>query len=199
VLINSTERESGTPKWPPILGLFKSVAVTLTYMRHNRTQAEIGESFGVSQPTISRAIKVITPLIAEDLGGYVPTADELDAGSQYIVDGTLLPCWSWANTRDFRCLWRSGLLPLSSSVSVFESGCVVPPRECWHDFGPRVAAGLRAVPRSAAPGGRGGFSFLTVPASAAGYEKPGANTVTCGFPVTVCLVAVACRNFGRAS
>jgi len=103
-----------------------------------------------------------------------------------------------ANTRDFRCLWRSGLLPLSSSVSVFESGCVVPPRECWHDFGPRVAAGLRAVPRSAAPGGRGGFSFLTVPASAAGYEKPGANTVTCGFPVTVCLVAVACRNFGRA-
>jgi len=57
----------------------------------------------------------------------------------------------------------------------------------------------RAVPRSAAPGGRGGFSFLTVPASAAGYEKPGANTVTCGFPVTVCLVAVACRNFGRAS
>ena len=102
------------------------------------------------------------------------------------------------NTRDFRCLWRSGLLPLSSSVSVFESGCVVPPRECWHDFGPRVAAGLRAVPRSAAPGGRGGFSFLTVPASAAGYEKPGANTVTCGFPVTVCLVAVACRNFGRA-
>ena len=26
------------------------------------------------------------------------------------------------NTRDFRCLWRSGLLPLSCSVSVFESG-----------------------------------------------------------------------------
>jgi hypothetical protein len=48
------------------------------------------------------------------------------------------------------------------------------------------------------PGERGGFAFLTVPASAAGYEKPGANTVTCGFPVTVCLVAVACRNFGRA-
>ncbi|MGH7867740.1 MAG: transposase family protein [Candidatus Dormibacteraceae bacterium] len=96
VLINSTQREPGALKWPPILGLFKSVVVTLTYMRHNRTQAEIGESFGVSQPTISRAIKVITPLIAEDLTDYVPTADELDAGTQYIVDGTLLPCWSWA-------------------------------------------------------------------------------------------------------
>jgi hypothetical protein len=96
VLINSTERERSTPKWPPILGLFKSIVVTLTYIRHNRIQAEIGESFGVSQPTISRAISAITPLIAEDLAEYVPTADELDAGTQYIVDGTLLPCWSWA-------------------------------------------------------------------------------------------------------
>ena len=52
ILINSAERDRGFAKWPPILGLFKSVAVTLTYMRHNRTQAEIAESFGVSQPTI---------------------------------------------------------------------------------------------------------------------------------------------------
>ena len=96
VLINSAERGPDSLKWPPILGLFKSVTVTLAYMRHNRTQAEIGESFGVSQPTISRAIKVITPLIAQDLAGYVPTADELAPGTQYIVDGTLLPCWSWA-------------------------------------------------------------------------------------------------------
>ncbi len=96
VLINASERNPDFVKWPPILGLFKSVTVTLTYMRHNRTQAEIGESFGVSQPTISRAIQVITPLIAEDLACYVPTADELNPGTQYIVDGTLLPCWSWA-------------------------------------------------------------------------------------------------------
>jgi DNA-directed RNA polymerase specialized sigma subunit len=31
-------------------------------MRHNRTQSEIGESFGVSQSTISRAISAIIPL-----------------------------------------------------------------------------------------------------------------------------------------
>src|SRR6266436_8469891 len=83
------------------------------------------------------------------------------------------------NTRDFRCLWRSGLLPLSCSVSVFESGCVVPPRERGHDFGPRVAAGTARGSTVRGPGGRGGFSFPAVPASAAGYEKPGANTVTC--------------------
>jgi hypothetical protein len=26
---------------------------------------------------------------------FVPTADDLDEDAQYIVDGTLLPCWSW--------------------------------------------------------------------------------------------------------
>jgi hypothetical protein len=82
-------------KWPPSLGLYDSVVVTLTYKRHNRTQSELGESFGVSQPTISRAICVITPLLAECMREFVPTADDLDEDAQYIVDGTLLPCWSW--------------------------------------------------------------------------------------------------------
>jgi hypothetical protein len=83
--------------WPPILGLFKSVVVTLTYLRRNRVQAEIGESFGVSQSTISRAIKAITPMLDKALRLFVPTADELDDTTQYVVDGTLLPCWSWAS------------------------------------------------------------------------------------------------------
>lgn len=33
--------------WPPILGLFKSIVVTLTYLRRNRVQAELAESFSV--------------------------------------------------------------------------------------------------------------------------------------------------------
>jgi Helix-turn-helix of DDE superfamily endonuclease len=98
VFVNSAEQEPGAPRWPPVLGLFKSVVVTLTYMRHNRIQAEIGDSFDVSQPTITRAI---TPLPAEQLLDYAPTADELDAGTQYIVEGTRLPCWS--------CISRPGL------------------------------------------------------------------------------------------
>src|SRR5207248_657145 len=56
IRINSMQPGTGSPNWPPRLGLFKSVVAALTYMRHNRTQAEIGESLGVSQPTISRAI-----------------------------------------------------------------------------------------------------------------------------------------------
>ena len=100
VRINSVEREANTSKWPPCLGLFKSVTATLTYMRHNRTQAEIGESFGVSQPTVSRAISAITPLIPEAVREFVPTADDLDPDAQYILDGTLLPCWSWSGHKE---------------------------------------------------------------------------------------------------
>jgi hypothetical protein len=83
--------------WPPILGLFKSVVVALTYMRRNRIQAELAETHAVSQPTISRAVTGVTPLIECVLKKFVPTADELDDQTQYIVDGTLLPCWSWAD------------------------------------------------------------------------------------------------------
>lgn len=71
--------------------------VTLTYRRRNRVHAEIGEAFNVSQSTISRAIQAVTLLLGDVLAGDVPTADELDAQTPYLVDGTLLPCWSWAS------------------------------------------------------------------------------------------------------
>ena len=73
-----------------------SVVVTLTYLRRNRIQAEIGESYGVSQSTISRAVTALTPLLGTALAQYVPVAEDLSPHTQYIVDGTLLPCCSWA-------------------------------------------------------------------------------------------------------
>jgi len=88
--------------WPPILGLYRSVVVTLTYLRRNRVQAEIAEAFEVSQSTISRAIAAMTGLVERALRRYVPTADELDDRKQYVVDGTLLPCWSWASHPELR-------------------------------------------------------------------------------------------------
>ncbi len=96
-MINTVEMDPDVSKWPPILGLFKSVIVALTYLRRNRVQAELAETYGVSQSTISRAVMVITPRLEKVLRKFVPTADELDAKLQYIVDGTLLPCWSWAS------------------------------------------------------------------------------------------------------
>jgi hypothetical protein len=52
---------------------------------------------GVSQPTISRVITWVTALLGKVLREYVPTSDDLDERSQYIVDGILLPCWSLAS------------------------------------------------------------------------------------------------------
>src|ERR1039457_7535500 len=94
--IEARQLAPGMRGWPPILGLRNALTVTLAYMRRNRVQAEIAESYGVSQPTISRAISAITPLLMNVLLDFVPTADELDSRTCYIVDGTLLPCWSWA-------------------------------------------------------------------------------------------------------
>jgi hypothetical protein len=95
--IEARELRPGMRRWPPILGLQNSLTVTLKYLRRNRVQAEIAEDYSVSQPTISRAISAITPLLVQALLEYVPTADDLDDSAQYFVDGTLLPCWSWAS------------------------------------------------------------------------------------------------------
>ena len=79
------------------LGLFKSVQVALTYLRRNRVQHELAELFGVSQATISRTITTLAPLVVAVLKDAVPTADDLDPEVQLLVDGTLVPCWSWAD------------------------------------------------------------------------------------------------------
>jgi DDE superfamily endonuclease/Helix-turn-helix of DDE superfamily endonuclease len=99
VRVSTRVAEGEAGSWPPILGLFKSVVVALTYLRRNRVQAEIGESFGVSQPTISRAITGLTEVLGRVLADEVPVAEDLDRRAQYIVDGTLLPCWSWHGQR----------------------------------------------------------------------------------------------------
>lgn len=95
VLVHAVSKDMGGSLWPPILGLFDSVVVTLTYARRNRVQAELAEAFAVSQSTISRAVAALTPMIGRALAAYVPVAEDLDSQTQYIVDGTLLPCWSW--------------------------------------------------------------------------------------------------------
>jgi len=95
-MIQAAGTDPEEARWPPSLGLFNSVVITLTYMRRNRVQEELAERYGTSQPTVSRAISAVTLLIKKALAPYVPTADELDGQCQYLVDGTLLPCWSWA-------------------------------------------------------------------------------------------------------
>jgi hypothetical protein len=85
----------GNDGYPPVLGLFTSVAVTLTYPRRNHVQQELAEYYGVSQSTTSRAITAITPALARVTRPFTPTAEELPSDEQLIVAGTLVSCWSW--------------------------------------------------------------------------------------------------------
>ena len=80
------------------LGLFRSVQVTLTYLRRNHAQEELAELFGVAQATISRTIATFTPILAQahQLIEGVPVVEDLDPDTQLLVDGTLPPCWSWS-------------------------------------------------------------------------------------------------------
>ena len=95
-------REEGVEGYPPILGLSGSLRATLIHLRHNIVQAVIGEFLGVSQPTISRAVKALTGAIARILEGLLLTAEEVPEGCDYVLDGTLFPCWDWRDRRD---LW----------------------------------------------------------------------------------------------
>ncbi len=75
--IESRELSLGVRRWPPILGLRNALAITLAYLRRNRAQAEMAESYGVSQPTISRAI--ITPLKKPEGGELLAWQKEFNA------------------------------------------------------------------------------------------------------------------------
>lgn len=87
-------------QYPCSLGLRRSVIIALTYLKTNRRQAELAEDHGTSQSTISRAITGITLWVKQVLAEFVPTAEELDPQEQYIIDGSLLPCWSWRSDPD---------------------------------------------------------------------------------------------------
>lgn len=90
---------------PRELTLPEAVFVTLVYARHNVTEELLGAFMGVDQSQISRVITELTPVIEAVTAPYVPTeqdATEALAGQVALVDGSLAPCWSWADRRD---LW----------------------------------------------------------------------------------------------
>ena len=95
-------REEGVEGYPPSLRLRGSLKTALIRMRHNIVQAAIGEQLGVSQPTVSRAIGVMTEAIVRALKDMLLTAEEVPEGCDYVLDGTLFPCWSRWNHRE---LW----------------------------------------------------------------------------------------------
>jgi hypothetical protein len=77
--------------WPPTVGLYRAVVLTLVYVRQNLNQAAVGDLFGVSQPTVSRVYRCILPLIGQALCLHVPNLEEAIRGRLVLVDGTDVP------------------------------------------------------------------------------------------------------------
>lgn len=70
------------------------------YLRQNGTQEFIGDLRDVSQPTVSRIVTKLVPVIKAVLAEFVPTAAdaiEVVKGRVCLVDGTITPCWSYAD------------------------------------------------------------------------------------------------------
>jgi hypothetical protein len=82
------------------LSLNKAVKATVMYFKNNLTQEVIAELLDVAQSTISRCIAALEPVIAAVLQDFVPSDAEVSAmaGARVtVVDGSLCPCWSWAD------------------------------------------------------------------------------------------------------
>ena len=80
---------------PAALSFYRAIAVTVAYIRQNIVQEVLAEIFDTSQSSISRAITAMTPVIAAALQVCVPDLAEAIRGEVTLVDGSLLPCWSW--------------------------------------------------------------------------------------------------------
>ena len=93
-------REEGVEGRPPSLGLRDSLRAALIRMRHNIVQAAIGEQLGVSQPTVSRAIGVMTGAIVRALRDMLLTAEEVPEGCDCRAGWPLFLCWSWRAHRE---------------------------------------------------------------------------------------------------
>lgn len=84
---------------PKSLRLYAAVETACMYIRHNGTQEFLGDLRGASQPTVSRVVSTLIPIVKRVLEQFVPTAQEaieLVNGRVCLVDGTITPCWSYA-------------------------------------------------------------------------------------------------------
>ena len=67
------------------------------YFRTNITQEVIAELLFADQSTISRTVSDLEEIIAEALDEFVPELPDEIEGRVAVVDGSLCPCWSWAD------------------------------------------------------------------------------------------------------
>lgn len=74
-----------------VVGPYRTVLMVLVYLRQNLSQALIAELFGCSQPTVSRWIGRLTPIITAVLSPTAEHRAERELRSTVRVDGFLAP------------------------------------------------------------------------------------------------------------
>lgn len=95
-------KKTGRPK---SCGLYAAVETACMYIRHNCTEEFLGDLRGVSQPTVSRILADLVPVVKAVLAEFVPDpkqAIRVVKGKVCLVDGTITPCWSYGEHRE---LW----------------------------------------------------------------------------------------------
>jgi transposase len=83
---------------PKSCGLYESTEIACMYLRQNAAQEFLGDLRKISQPTVSRIIARLMPVVKAVLEEFVPTAAdaiEMVKGRVCLVDGTITPCWSY--------------------------------------------------------------------------------------------------------
>jgi hypothetical protein len=102
VLDRPWRKKTGRPK---ACGLYAAVEIACMYIRHNCTEEFLGDMRGISQATVSRILADLVPVVRSVLAAFVPDPHEairLVDGRICLVDGTITPCWSYAEHRE---LW----------------------------------------------------------------------------------------------
>jgi DDE superfamily endonuclease/Helix-turn-helix of DDE superfamily endonuclease len=90
-------KKTGRPK---SCGLHRAVEIACMYLRQNSTQEFLGDLRGISQSTVSRIVTTLVPVVKSVLEEFVPSARdaiEMVNGRVCLVDGTITPCWSYAD------------------------------------------------------------------------------------------------------
>lgn len=100
ILTNAYPTKKQATGRPSALTPEQEIRATVIYKRRNRTEAELAETFGVSQASISRAVTRWTPRLVEALRDYVPVVDDLDPDESLIVESTLVYCGEWEDQQD---------------------------------------------------------------------------------------------------
>lgn len=165
---------------PKLCGLYRAVEIACMYLRHNGTEEFLGDLQGISQPTVSRIVTELIPIVKSVLEEFVPDAKDaikVVKGRAVLVDGTITPCWSY---EDHPELWsrkhattgfNAQLLSLLDGTAVYISDPLpgrthdakafaeTPIAEIVKHSGGAIAdkgyqGHVAAVPKKAPPGGK---------------------------------------------